>query len=225
MAAADVDEVYGELVRERGLVSVTDKALAHKVACALCDDGADVALVGRLLEQLPAKVEAAPVPPSSPLHDLRRLNDKQLAEMERLMLIAEGDTPPKRRRSGRMLTRRQLRLRQLGAEWDELERAGHKVDDAEWAKFGAVILALLPMHNGAPLGTIPGLWPQFFRYVEHMRGRDEGTGVAAVPAAADAAVPAAPTATNGSNVVPMHVLGPADPRQTPWYYNNQDGAA
>jgi hypothetical protein len=205
---SDVQGIFDQLLAERGgtaVLGVSGCAIVRAVAVALAADDLDTkaaAVALGLLEQLPkAKPVQQPAASTAPL-DLEALTDRELDGLHYLLSRCEYTRgcrprrPDRRLRGGRAETPREYKFRELGRRWDEVEHEGCRLSAGEARELGEAIVALLPRNSGTPLLTIPDLWPEFFRYVQHQRERDEAAMAAAAP------TPAAPAA-NGK-VVPLH---------------------
>jgi hypothetical protein len=205
----DVQGIFDQLLVERGgaaVLGVSGCAIVRAAAVVLAAADLDVkaaATAVALLEQLPQAKPVQQPAASRSAYDLGLLNDRELDGLHYLLSrcegLARGSRPPRpdrHLRGGRAETPREYRFRELGRRWDAVEHEGCRVSAGEARELGEAIISLLPCTNGVPLLTIPDLWPEFFRYVQHQRKRDEATMAAVAP------TPAAPAA-NGK-VVPLH---------------------
>ena len=208
LATSDVQGIFDQLLVERGgaaVLGVSGCAIVRAAAVALAAadlDARSAATAAALLAQLPAARPAQPTASTSN-YDLEALEDRELdglhyllSRCERFARGCQPKRPDRRLRGGRAETLREYKLRELGRRWDEIEHEGRQLSADEARELGEAIAALLPRNSGTPLLTIPDLWPEFFRYVQHQRERDEAAmaGVASTPAA---------PAANGK-VVPLH---------------------
>jgi len=203
---SDVQGIFDQLLVERGgaaILGVSGCAIVRAAAVVLAAPDLDAkaaATAVALLEQLPkAKPVQQPAASTTPL-DPEVLTDRELDGLYYLLGCADRGARPRRPdrhlRGGRAETPREYRFRELGRRWDAVEHEGCRLSASEARELGEVIVSLLPRNSGTPLLTIPDLWPEFFRYVQHQRERDEAAMAAVAP------TPAA-LAANGK-VVPLH---------------------
>jgi hypothetical protein len=124
--------LFDEITAERGgqqSFSVVELSLARQLAVMLANPAskADPAVVARLLEMLPAKS-------TEPAADLSKLSDAQFSQLERLMAIARGQTPPRpipRKPPPKPLTPRGYRAAELADLLDKIDDEHRKPTDGE----------------------------------------------------------------------------------------------
>src|SRR5258705_10544036 len=119
--------VYQALCDERGgdALSVVDRAIVRQAAMLLSqDDASQAARVPDLLAVLPARVER------KERYDYTRLNDRQLAILETLLMIAAGEAPM-RRRAPRVRSQRHRFAEELADLLDAIERGAGDLSELE----------------------------------------------------------------------------------------------
>jgi hypothetical protein len=170
MTASSFEAIYDEIVQTHGCTTMIDKSIAHRLAELIANGTGSAADIVSLRQMLPERgvAAAAARPPSR--HDLRLLSDRELDGLHYLLtrccLDVTKETAPlrpdRRLRGGRSETTREFALRQLGAEWDRLEREGRRPSAAEALRYRDILMAQLPKHHGVPLLTMPELgFPRF----------------------------------------------------------------
>jgi hypothetical protein len=177
---SDVQGIFDQLLVERGgaaILGVSGCAIVRAAAVVLAAadlDAKSAATAVALLAQLPEARPVQAATASAPSYDLEALNDRELDGLHYLLSrcerFAQGSRPrrPDRHlRGGRAETPREYRFRELGRRWDEVEHEGCRLSASEARELGEAIVSLLPRSGGTLLLTIPDLWPEFFRYVQH----------------------------------------------------------
>jgi hypothetical protein len=151
------DVLLQEICDERGGqdgMTVLQLAAARNLAKLLSDDAADPAAVAR---SIPLLESVLPLKSAEPTADLSKLSDAQFSQLERLLAIARGQTPPRsipRKPPPKPLTPRGYRAAELANLLDRVENEGRALANDDLLQARNCLSSIM-----FPLGTLERLLP------------------------------------------------------------------